>query len=371
MKSRRAHILIAGTTIIVASFLLYLLTKSDTTSIKANSIQFGISAFPDTYMPYLGKIKGWYQEEGVEVEFKILGWTEIQPALSTNSDSGIDLGINNISSVIATHHKNPEIIYYYGFNTFDNGFSLMARPNGSIKPLEFFLSQSDSREEAIQKTGSQLRNKTIVTTANTDMEQGVAAVAAKGFLKFSEDLTIIDLDPENGLAAFISGTGDAYIGGIPQRNKADRLGMISVITGTDLGPAPINGIVTTKKFASTNQENLLKILKVWFRIVQYTNDNLDEVASIMVSELNSKTGSSITEEDFKKFWDNYEHYPANLDEINQNILSPQGNNYWKSRWDDCNNYFFRIKNSIPNPVDSDSAFYMIDVQNKLISLLGK
>ena len=229
---------------------------------ESETIRFGVSPFQDTFLPILGLEKGWYAEEGLKVEFKVLGWTEIQEALSSISGNRIDIGINNISSVIATHHNNPDLVYLYGFNTFDNGFALMIRPEGNIKPLSYFLEQGLSREEAIKMTAKQLLNKTVITTSNTDMEQGVAAAANRGNLDFTKDIKIINLNPDEGLAAFLTGSGDAYIGGIPQRTRAGKEGMIEMLTGVDLGPAPINGIVTTKQYYEKNKEKLLKILKV-------------------------------------------------------------------------------------------------------------
>jgi len=330
-----------------------------------NKIVFGVSPFQDTFLPILGKEKGWYKEEGLNVEFKILGWTEIQEALSSTASNKIDIGINNISSVIATHNNNPNLAYLYGFNTFDNGFALMIRPDSDLKPLSYFLNEGFEKEEAIKKTAEQLKGKTVITTSNTDMEQGVAAAAEKGGLDFKKDINIINLNPDEGLAAFLTGNGDAFIGGIPQRTRAGKEGMIEMLTGIDLGPAPINGIVSTKEFYKGNKENILKILKVWFRIVQYVDSNIDEAGAIIVKKLNETSSANFTVDDFKKFWNNYEHYPIDLNAIDNDILSETGNNYWKARWDDCNKYFYEIVEVIPAPVKSDDAFYMIEIQNLL------
>jgi NitT/TauT family transport system substrate-binding protein len=328
-------------------------------------VRFGISPFQDTLVPIVGKEKGWYAEEGLDVEFRILGWTEVQEALSSASTNKIDVGINNISSVVASHHNNPDLIYYYGFNTFDNGFALMIRPAGPLKPLAFFLAQGLSREEAIRKTASQMRGKTVVTTSNTDMEQGVAAAARKGGLDFRRDIQIVNLVPDEGLAAFLSGTGDAYIGGIPQRTRAAKQGMVEMLTGADLGPPPINGLVTTKQYVKDHQEELTKLLRVWFKIVQYIDGHLDEGAAIIVKTLNTNSAASFTVDDFKRFWNQLEHYPADPDAIDREILSPAGRNYWKSRWDDCNLYFFTIVHRIPAPVEPRDAFYMLGAQQHL------
>jgi len=367
MKSNKIR-LVYGLCIIVA-IIISGCAKKQVESNAEKKIVFGVSPFPDTMMPMLGKIKGWYKEEGLDVEFKILGWTEVQEALSSNSDNKIDIGINNISSVIATHSKNPELIYYYGFNTFDNGFAFMIRADGKIKPLRYYIDKGLSRKEAIVECAKQLKGKIVITTGNTDMEQGVSAFSRKGGLDFEKDIKIIDINPDEGLAAFLQGTGDAYIGGIPQRTKAASEGMIEMITGSDLGPAPINGIVTTKKFAAEHEEALLKILKVWFKIVNYTDGNLDEVSKIMTDELNKNTAAGVSSQQFKIFWNNYEHYPISPKAVDDDILSQNGKNYWKNRWDDCNLYFYNIKHSIDAPVDPKDAFYMISVQEKLKKFL--
>lgn len=364
---KTSKIILAISILAIIGISIYILSDKQETS-KSKTIVFGVSPFQDTFMPILGKEKGWYKEEGLDVEFKILGWTEIQEALSSRGTQKIDLGINNISSVIATHNNNPEIIYLYGFNTFDNGFALMIRPNSNLKPLSYFLDKGLNRDQAIKLTAEQLKGKTVITTSNTDMEQGVAAAANKGQLSFKNDINIINLNPDEGLAAFLSGEGDAYIGGIPQRTRASKEGMIEMLTGIDLGPAPINGIVSTKSFYESNQENILKILRVWFRIVEYTNKNIDEVASIIVKKLNENSAANFTIEDFKTFWNNYEHYPESIEAIDNQIMSPNGNNYWKNRWEDTNNYFFNIIKTIPKPINSKDAFYMTKVQKQLLNM---
>jgi len=130
-------------------------------------------------------------------------------------------------------------------------------------------------------------------------------------------------------------------------------------------PAPTNGIVSTREYVSTNKEVILKILKVWFKIIQYMNQNLDEGGSIIIEILNANSAADFSIGDFREFWNNYEHYPSSLAEIEEDILSQSGSNYWKSRWDDCNEYFFNIKNVIPRPINYENAFLMIEIHEEL------
>lgn len=330
-------------------------------------VRFGVSPFQDTLLPIIGQNQNWYTAEGLDVEFKILGWSEVMEALSAGS---VDLAINNISSIVATHSRNPELVYYYALNPFDNGFALMIRPKGPLKTLAQISKSVADREEAIRRTAAQLKGRKVITTANTDMEQGVAAAARRGGLDFKRDVRIINLNPDEGLAAFLRGEGDAYIGGIPQRTRAAQSGMVEMLTGADLGPPPINGFVTTKKYMSAQPEALLKLLHVWFRCVRYVDADKAKGAQIIIQMLNRYSAANFSVEDFEHYWNNYEHYPANPQEVQELILSPNGRNYWKSRWDDCNNFFFNIKSTIPAAVDSEGVFVMPEVQAAYVKEFG-
>jgi ABC-type nitrate/sulfonate/bicarbonate transport system substrate-binding protein len=329
-------------------------------------VVLGLSPFQDTLVPIVGLEKGWYRQEGLEVQVKLLGWTEVQEALAAGS---VDVAISNMSAVVSTHQRAPNIVYFYGLNPFDNGFALMIRPHGKLKPLREIEGQVHDHALAVNLAAAQLKGKVVITTSRTDMEQGVAAAARRGGLNFSTDVKIIDFNPDEGLAAFLRGEGDAYIGGIPQRTRANKEGMIEMLTGADLGPPPINGLVTTKKYYLEHSEELLKLLHVWFRIVNDIDKN-DEGANIIVKKLNETSGAQFTLEDFRKFWNNYEHYPADAKEAENLILDPSGKNYWKSRWDDCNLYFFTITRTIPQAVDPTGVFVMQDFQKMYVQKYG-
>ena len=107
------------------------------------SVRYGVSPFQDTLLPVLGQEFDWYAEEGLDVEFVILGWTEVQEALAAGE---VDVAINNISSVIATYDAF-QFAYVYGFNIFDAGAALMARPE--FKSVEEFEEEGMERADAV------------------------------------------------------------------------------------------------------------------------------------------------------------------------------------------------------------------------------
>jgi ABC-type nitrate/sulfonate/bicarbonate transport system substrate-binding protein len=330
-------------------------------------VRLGVPPLGDTLLPVIGVKKGWYNDEGLSVEIKALDWNEIHASLA---DGTIDVGISNIATTVGTHAKAPEIVYAYALNTFDNGLALMVRPDLGIKPLDAFLGKFPAREEAIAAAANQLKGRTIVTTSNTHMEQALAFAARRGGLAFKRDLKILDLSPDDGLAAFLAGQGDAYIGGPSQRIRAAKEGMIVMLGGTDLGPSPITGLVTTRRFAREKREAVLKLIKVWFRIVNYVNSNFDEGAAIIAGELKSRSETALTLDEFKRLWNKVEHFPASAAGVEADILSPLGQNYWKSRWISCNYYYVKIVGSISDQVAPDDIFIMPEIHREYVARFG-
>jgi NitT/TauT family transport system substrate-binding protein len=358
----RAVRLIVGLTLIslVAQLQLPTLGAQELTKVR-----YGVSPFQDTLLPIVGQEMGWYEEEGLDVEFVVLGWTEVQEALAAGE---VDVAINNISSVIATHQQWPQFVYYYGFNIFTNGAALMGKPE--FKSVEEFAAEGMSHEEAVTAALAQLKGRKVITASNTDMEQAVVGAASRNGLDFTKDFELIDLNPDEGLAAFLTGQGDFYLGGIPQRTRATQEGMKAIVVGPDLAPPPINGIVTTADYASANPDILLSLLHVWFRIVNFVEEDTAAGAEIVLTTLNEQTGANMTVENFEEFWQNYENYPLSPEEIQRDILDPTGYAYWKARWDDCNWYFHEVRNTIDEPVDPAGVFLMEEAQQAYLEKYG-
>jgi ABC-type nitrate/sulfonate/bicarbonate transport system substrate-binding protein len=210
----------------------------------------------------------------------------------------------------------------------------------------------------------------VVTTGNTDMEQAVLSAATSAGLDFTTDFEIVDLNPDEGLAAFLSGTGEFYLGGIPQRTRATQEGMKAIVTGAELAPPPINGIITTPEYAAENEEVMVKLLHVWFRIVNYVEENTEEAAGIVLGILNEQTGANMTVDNFTEFWQNYEHYPLTPEQIQEDILDPEGYAYWRARWDATNDYFVNVSGTLEEPVDPEGVFLMEEAQAAYLEAYG-
>ena len=327
-----------------------------TTKGAGTKVKMAVPAYQDSLVILYGKQAGWFAEEGIDIDFVILEIDEIQEALAAGPNAGAHVVWSTIANTMVASARNANVRYIYPWNTFDEGFALSARPNGPLKPIDAFLTPGLPRVEAIKRTAAQLRGKTVITTSKTDIEQAVASAAARGGLDFKRDVKVINLPPNEGLAAFLSGEGDAYMGGIPQRDRAHEEGMIEVLAGHDLGPGPINGLVTSASYAKDNQDVLLKIMKVWFRIVSFGNKQTTELGNFVVGELNHRSAANFDLRDFKRAWQGLEKFVDSPQYAQRDIFSPTGKNYWRRNWDDCNRYFHDITGALPRDISPNGLF---------------
>jgi ABC-type nitrate/sulfonate/bicarbonate transport system substrate-binding protein len=333
---------------------------------QADQITLGISPFQDTLLPIVAEKKGWFDAENLDVKLKTLGWNAIMPTVAAG---GVDVAINNTTGVVSVANRAPGVIYWYGWNPFTQGSALMGRPSSGLKTLKQFEAKGMSHEKARAAAFEQLKGKTIVTAMATDMgKQVVAALKSVGLT--TDDVKLVDLDPDQGLAAFLSGTGDAYLGGIPQRTRAVSEGMHVIASGPDLAPPPINGFVTTKKFATDNQDAMLRLLHVMFRTVRYCNAHTSDCGKIIVGELNSKTGANLTLKNYTDFWQKLETYMGDASEVQKTILSPSGYSYWKKTWDGDNKFLHTESKQIPKAVPASGHFWAEKIQKLYIQKYG-
>jgi ABC-type nitrate/sulfonate/bicarbonate transport system substrate-binding protein len=333
--------------------------------VATTTIRLGISPFQDTLLPIIPESKGWFKAAGLDVQLTTLGWDAIGPAVASGV---VDVAINNTTGVVSVANRAPDVIYWYGWNPFTQGSALMGRPSSGLKTLQQSEASGMSHQDARKAAFLQLKGRTLVTTLATDMgNELIAGLESVGLSQ--SDVKIVDLNPDQGLAAFLSGTGDAYLGGLAQRTRLTSEAYLVIASGPDVAPAPINGFVTTKTFVQAHADAMLSLLNVMFRTVRYCNANTDDCAKIIIDDLNATSGSGMTVADYKAYWQKWELYDGNAAEAQRDILSPDGVAYWQKIWDQDNKALFTQQKQIPAPVDY-SQFWGDQVQQQYVAKYG-
>jgi ABC-type nitrate/sulfonate/bicarbonate transport system substrate-binding protein len=323
------------------------------TSVPSNmtKVVYGISPYQDTMIPVLAEKKGWYAQEGLDVEIKILPWGEVMSALASGA---IDVALQNFNSFEATapniNQGGGDVIYYAPFYVF-KGAAIMVRP-GEFATFQEMKSQLVDSDEALVKTVQQLKGKTIFLTKGTEMEEIVTKAIEKAGLS-SSDVTIIHAQPEDSLAAFLQGEGDGFSAGVTEHLKAHKeIGAVPLVTAGDLGIVVIDGLVTRKSFAEAHPEALQKLKNLWFQSISYIDRNFDDGAGIVIQELNENGSYTFDMNDYRYTWEYTQFFPKTEEEAHQSFLDEQSPFYWQKTWDAINS-FLLSQNSIPyaNPLD--------------------
>ena len=339
---------------------------------RAEPIRYGVAPNQDSLLPVLGDDAhgNWYREEGLDVSLQVIRWRDMPEALGTGK---VDVAIEDLASVIAKHGKYPDTVYWYGLSTFDIGSAFMARPGSGLKSVAQFEAELGSHDQAVIAVARQLRNRMMIAARHTEMDHAVAILARDGGLRYSDgpdsEIALINLRPDEGFRAFMEGRGDVYLSGLAERGAADRAGLVELINGADLGSARLLGLVTTRAYAATHREQLLKLLHVWFRTVNYVHEKPGAAARVVVEAVNAATPVDMTVADFLHAWQHYEHYPLNPAEAATTFLDPASSFYWMPSQQACSQYYCSIDAAAAG--DTADLFDMESVQADYVARYGE
>lgn len=253
-------------------------------------IRFGLTPFVD-YGPWLIAIeKGWFEEEGINLEvINLASDGEIAEAMAGGA---IDMGVQSPDSALSLYPENPDLRIAL-INTLFRGFYITGQKQ--YKTYDEFLTETGDAEEAAKLVCSQLDGKTILTELGSVHETIVMAAVERGGLT-REDVKIIDVaGPAEGVAAFIRGEGDFFTLGLPQALRLESEGYSRTIPGPALGAGGINlsGLQVSKQYYEENKDIIVKVAKVWYKSVAYLHANPVEGLHIIVDWLNKEVGAGL------------------------------------------------------------------------------
>jgi len=295
-------------------------------------VRYGITPYQDSALPVVAEMKGWYREQGIEVQLVPLAWGDIVTALSSGA---IDAAIYNFNSFLPPYQNaaqgTAKPLFYAPLYIF-KGQAIMVHPQSGFQitnPSAATNTPLDSAE--IIRRASDLKGKRIGVTKGTELEQIVLAALAKAGLSAS-DAQIIYAAPEDSLAAFLAGNLDAFAAGLTERIEARRHGAIELLTQADVMMPVTDGLVTTDVFASKNQAALDKLVTSWFRTIQYIQEDVPKNSAEIRDYLRTSASTRYTPEEYAIAW-TFDDFPTTPKAANEVFNNKDSKFYWKSSWD--------------------------------------
>lgn len=292
------------------------------------TIRFGNLPYLD-YGPWIVAEKmGYLEEQGIKLETTMF---EVeQPEIEAMLGGSIDAGAGADSPLIMLAPKAKDTVVMVSVHSLFTGYSIMGRP-GEAKTYEEFIAEGKTENEALAAACEQLKGKTIILPGGASFYPVLdTCLGYAGLTK--EDLEIIDMDPVEGAAAFLQGTGDFYSDGLPSRFRLEQEGMVNVVTGVQMGGGAMDtaGLYVTKSFFAENPKAVYGLLKAWYKAVDYIKTEPDSAIPIMVDWINEQSGAGMTKEDAQRFLTDLVLFPT-YDEVNAWFFTDGSAYYWPNR----------------------------------------
>lgn len=295
------------------------------------TLRVGSMPFQDYFSIWVAKEKGWFEEEGVDVQITTLPWyDEVNTALASDS---IDLGSSTPDSRLAVYHTYPGAKQVFLAFSFE-GFGLIVRPDEFDTYEEILADNGGDEEAALSDATAQLEGKTILYATTGGSSTFVETALSAGGLTL-DDVTSIDLNVDQALTAFLRGEGDAFLGGLPQRTAALEAGNEILVTAADLPPeaAELVGWAARNDYAEEHPEAILGFMRGWYRTMQFIEENPDEGLGIIADKVNEVSNTGLTVEDLQGLWNVVEFFPASAQEAEEFFYDEDGDRYWRRAYD--------------------------------------
>jgi NitT/TauT family transport system substrate-binding protein len=246
-------------------------------SAKAEPLKIAYSDWPGWVAWEIAIQKGWFKEAGVDVKFE---WFEYVPSMEAFAANKVDaVTMTNGDQLVngATGAKSKAII----INDYSNGNDmLVAKPGiNSIKELKG------------KKIGVEL--------GFVDHLLVLKALEANGMKE--KDVKLVNIPTHETPKAFASGDVDAIAAWQPNSGQALKAvaGSKAIYTSADVPGLIYDVLAVSPASLSARKDDWAKVVKVWYRVVDYLNDpaTKDDAIKIMAARV------SLSPEEYKGFVD--------------------------------------------------------------------
>ncbi len=307
-------------------------TTSPTASTAPTKLVVGVLPFLDYQPWYVASALGLDKEQGFELEFKTFPLEPNEILALARGD--VDIAQGAIGSLIPQIPQREDLRVFLSEAQF-KGFAFVGR-KGDIKTFDEFVAGGMSDADAQKATVEQFKGKEIVTIKSS-FGATIDATLEQAGLKPSDVKIINFQDSPSAAVAYIRGTGDVFMGGLPEtvkllKHSDDKY--VTVIGAQDMGPAGLwySNAYVPQAFVDANRDQLVKLSAVWYRTMRYLAEQPDTTYPIMVDKLNAQGASGLTVADVEELIPDFTFFPT-VDEAQTLTYDPASTGYWKTMTD--------------------------------------
>lgn len=269
MKNRHTT-LFAGATALAAGLLASI-------NLNAETLKVGYSDWPGWVAWEIALEKGWFEEEGVDIEFL---WMDYVASMDAYVAGNLDaVCMTNGDALVTGATGKPSVAII--INDYSNGNDMLIAAPGIDSVAD-------------------LKGKKI------GLEEGfvshlfaIKALEANGLT--AADVEIINTPTNETPQVLASGAVDAISAWQPNSGQALKTvaGSTAVFTSKDVPGIIYDLLYVSPESLEENREEWAKVVKVWYRIVEYIRDeeHFDEALSILAKRV------ALKPEEYEPFFD--------------------------------------------------------------------
>lgn len=255
--------------------------------LKAEPLKIGYSDWPGWVAWEIGIEKGWFEEEGVEVDFQ---WMDYVASMDAYAAGLLDaVTMTNGDALVTGGTGKPSVGII--INDYSNGNDMIVAAPG-INSLEDLKGKKIGLEEGF--------------VIHLLLMKGAEAAGID-----PSEFTIVNTPTNETPQVLASGAVDAI--GAWQPNSGQALKTVAnskpVLTSADVPGVIYDLLSVDPESLEKRRDDWMKVVKVWYRIVDYIKDedNIDEALEILAGRV------AITPEEYEPFLGGT--YILSLDEV--------------------------------------------------------
>lgn len=271
------------------------------------TVSFGMLPYGDHTYAIIGAKQGWFNEVGIDLQYRVIKVEEIVPLLKNRS---LDVVSTPPGILFSAHDSAPNLVSFVFADLFQ-GYAILGRADPNLRSYAEFRATGASAEDAIRKVVAQMRGRTFAFPTEAAIKPFIDLVLKKGGVDRADIKTMV-LDDPLTVNAMRKGQADFQVGGVPSRLVLEREGFKVMLSSVDLARlakpnadskelASIlqNGWATTREFYKDRHDDILRLASVSYRIMQAIKDTPDTAIAIHMPYLSEVTGQQFSASDGK------------------------------------------------------------------------
>jgi ABC-type nitrate/sulfonate/bicarbonate transport system substrate-binding protein len=290
------------------------------------AVRVAMTPFFDYQFFSVAKELAWDTELGLDLQFTWL--TQSGPSVEALANGSVDTVNTCVICNFPFYESVPELTDFLTVNQF-KGFVLIGR-KGAAKTYDELLAELGDAEAAQNATLEQVRGKTFpMYSANYSTLLKATLSQADMTL---DDVTITNFpDDEKAALAFLGGTGEFYMGGLPEINILQNHGdEFELIGGAEiLGPAGLwySQVASSTDWLAANEDTALRIMAMSYRYNRYVNEKPDAIMETVANAMNAHSGVATSVEDLSFIFDEFLAFRSYQDDATT-TYDPASDLYW-------------------------------------------